>query len=426
MSIQEIAKRYFGEVRDEVEMAGYYLGPFTSQYLRAAISISVGFGAAFLMYVIDTIAGTSYIGFGTMLLIGTIFAIYIAWNEVKVQVPANHVAIITFFGRRRTIYLHEGDYWWIGSRFFFGASTQPLPKAKNIAQGAGEEQGYVYIGTRILQIWNDRRSKDIKLTLPARAGSTVTMNLSIEITTIDPMRYAQSDDPILLVSERARAGLRKTLTYFRDTDVSGAKSAVAAVLEGHVVLAAFTNKRVGSYLVGSMVQNLSGKPMYEIIDENTESREVIRLTNAFITRLMQEGNPEMLKAATDSQGGLVIETISIVETLNSVMEEVGTRIKDVIISDAQLSAKVRDASEAAAAEGAQREQQITSADTQAEVMARLAAGKNAAGVTELDQLLAAAADGNPSVKITHVTGSGNNRLVTAAVAGGQQIGGNRP
>lgn len=425
-----LAKQHFYDER----LVGIYIGPFAALLPRAVISIFAGGLLASIMLAIDIFAGTELIGTLAWLGLTTVFAIYVAWTEEKVTVPVNHVAFVTFFGRRRHIYLREGDYYWIGRRFFFGISRTPLPNAKNVAAGEGEEQGFVFVGNRTLQIWNSRQNKVITLTLPSRAGSTVTTNLTLKITIHDPMKWALSDDPILQIAEQARAGLRKALTFFRDTDVSGAKSAVVALISGKRVLTSFTTKKQGSYLVGTMVQDQSGLPMYEVvnivqkIDEDDEAfarREATELQQKreeFTQKVKRDGNPKMVEVAKDAQGNLIVATLNIEEKLNTVIAEVGSYTESVVISDAQLSQIVREASEKAASEGAQREQQITSAQTQSEVVDILASARQKNGVTELDQLIAAAADGNQGVHITHISGS-NNPIVQAAVAAANNLKG---
>lgn len=431
-TLTRVNEKYFSDTK----MVGFYVGPFTSLYLRAAISLLAGGLVATFMYAIDTFAGTELLNVLWWFGLSILFSVYIGWNEEKTVVPVNHVAFVTFLGRRWHIFLREGEYYWIGRRFFLDISRTPLANAKNVAKGDGEEQGFVYVGNRTLQIWNNRQNKVITLTLPTRAGSTVTTNLTVKITTRDPMKWALSDDPILQIAEQARAGLRKALTFFRDTDVSGAKSAVVALISGKRVIAAFTAKKAGSFLVGTMVQDKSGLPMYEVINivqtpgetaeafAQREAAELQQKKEAFITALVRDGNPDMVSAAKDKEGNLIVAELNIEEKLNTVVAEVGAYIENVVISDAQLSDTVRVASEAAASEGAQREQQVTSAETQAEVMQRLAAARQGTQVDDLDRLLAATADGNKGVQVVHVSGS-DNPIIKAAIAGGKQIGGNK-
>jgi len=416
-------KKYF--IDDN--LVGFYIGPFGSLFVRGIISVAAGFLLATIMYYIDFFAGTDLLNYVTWFGLIAIFAVYVGWTEEKVTVPVNHVAFVTFLGRRRKIFLREGEYYWIGRRFFLDISRSPLANAKNVARGKGEEEGFVYVGNRTVQIWNSRQNKNITLTLPTRAGSTVTTNLTIKIVTRDPMKWAHSDDPILQVAEQARAGLRKALTFFRDTDVSGAKSAVVALISGKRVITSFTTKKVGSSLIGTMIQDTSGLPMYEVVEvkpgEDAEGK--LRLAKEkFIERMESDGNPVIVEVAKDNRGKLIIAELNIEEKLSKAVDELGAFIENVVISDAQLSDTVRIASEAAASEGAQREQQTTSADTQVEVMKKLADARKGTMVDDLDRLLAASADGNKGVQVVHVSGS-ESSLIKAAVAAGKQIGGNK-
>ncbi len=410
---------------------GIYLNPITVFVLRVVFSLIGGIFIALIFSAIDSATDFELMGIGWWLLFGLGLAALLSSKDTLVTVPVNHVAVITFFGARRHIFLREGDYPWYAKKFLFNISTTPLPGVKNIFKGNGEEQGFVYIGKRTLEIWNDRKSAETTISLPARSGSSVAVKMTIEQQTIDPIEWMRSNDPILKIAEQARAGLRKTLTFFRDTDASGAKSAIAAILSGETVLVAFTNKKDGSHLIGSMVQDHSGLPMSQIVDvtagdenENANKQLIATAKADFMRRLTDQANPAMLESAKSKNGEIQIAELSITEKLRPIVEGTGSNMTLVTISDVQLSEKVRSASESAASEGAQRDQQITSALTQVEVMETLAKGRKTHGVSELDQVIAATADGNTGVQVVYVAGS-ESSLVKAAVAGGKQIGGSK-
>lgn len=410
---------------------GIHLSPLSTFGLRIIVSLIGGLVIALILSAIDSATGFDLMGTSWWLLFGVILAFYLGTGDPLITVPVNHVGVVTFLGERRNIFLYEGEYPWYAKKFFFSVSDTPLPSVKNVFAGNGEEQGFVYLGKRTLEIWNDRKSANTTISLPARGGSTVSVKMTIEQLTHDPIEWMRSNDPILQIAEQARAGLRKTITFFRDTDASGAKSAIAAILSGDTVLTAFTNKKDGSHLVGTMVQDQSGLPMYEIVDvkpgvENKEINEklVALAKEKFLLRLETEADQSMLKVTKNKAGEIQVAELSIAEKLRPIVEGTGSIMTHVIISDVQLSDKVRQASEAAASEGAQREQQLTSAETQAEVMATLAAARSKHGVSELDQVIAATADGNTGVQVVYVAGS-ENSIVKAAVAGGKQIGGSK-
>ncbi len=410
---------------------GIYLNPISALVLRVVVSLTGGIAIALIFSAIDQATDFELMGMGWWLLFGVMLSFYLGTSDPLVTVPVNHVGIVTFFGTRYGVFLKEGEYSWYAKKFFFGVSSTPLPGAKNIFKGAGEEQGFVYMGKRTLQIWNDRESENTTISLPARAGSTVSVKMTIELLTLDPIEWTRSNDPILQIAEQARAGLRKTLTFFRDTDAAGAKSAIAAILSGETVLAAFTNKKDGSHLIGSTVQDQSGLPMYEIVDveagagnEAVNKQLIAVAKEKFLLKLERLANPNMLDSAKNKGGEIQVAELSVAEKLRPIVEGTGSVMTHVTISDVQLSAKVRDASESAASEGAQRDQQLTSAQTQAEVMKTLAEARTSNGVSELDQVIAATADGNTGVQVVYVAGS-ENSLIKAAVAGGKQIGGSK-
>lgn len=456
--VQDLAKKYLtdtttiGVPAKPVDRTGWYINPITAQFVRILISLPVGLILAFTLMMIDTVTGTNTFGFGSWFLIGLFFAAVIAWNEQLLNIPANHVGIMTFFGSRYPIYLKEGDYYWTGGRLLISVTEQALPGAKNVQAGDGEEQGRVFVGKRVLRIWNDTASKSISLMLPARAGSTVKINFTVILTTLDPMKWALADDPVLQVAEQARAGVRKSVTFFRDTDVSGAKSAVTALVAGNRVIVTFITRNVHSLLPGTMMQDKSGIPMYDIIparplrDPTASDLEHLATETAYDAaeetlkevyrqKILRDGNPDMLKAVAKQTNKVieqadkeevVVTILNIEESLDFVLIKLGAGLDNIILSDAQLSEAVRNASEAAASEGAQREQQLTSATTQAEAMKILAKARDGTTVTELDQIITAAADGNKGVNVIHVTGAGaQSDLVRAATAAGQLIGGKK-
>jgi len=411
------------------DRVGRYFTTITTQFSRVIISVIAGL-LVYPLALFDLVSGVNLLPFWLWTLVGIMLAIYIGWNEEAFNIPANHVGIMTFLDRRYAIYLKEGGYTWIGRRFFIDVTNQPLPGAKNVQAGDGELQGRVFIGQRILQIWNDRTTKNINISLPARAGSSVIVNLTITVRTVDPMLWASADDPILKISEQARAGLRKAVQFFRDTDIAGAKSAVAALIEGDRVVTAFTMKKSGSQLFGTMVQEKSGVPMYRVIKMIKKGEDITAymaniqvVKEEFRQEVARLGNPELLKAASDSEG-LVVAVLNIEESVDEVMEKVGVTLDKIVISDAQLSQVVREASERAAAEGAQREAQLTSAETQSEVIRKLSEAREGLKTDDLDRLIAATQDGNEGIQIIHVTGN-NTDLVKGLVAGGQQIGGKK-
>jgi len=411
------------------DKVGHYLTPINLVIVRVALSLAGGIISAILLMIIDTVSGIELMTADLWLLFGLILSGYYgSADEPAVTVPVNHVGVFTFLGKRHPWYVEEGSYPWYGKKLFFNISSSPLPNAVNVAGAVGEEQGFVYMGVRVLPIWNDKDSKLANISLPSRMGSNVKVRLTIRVITKNPLEWMKPDDPILQIAEQARAGLRKTVSFFRDTDAVGAKSAIADIMKGEIVLVAFTNKKLGSHLVGSIVQNKSGLPLMQTVDVDEKLdpaviQQIVALArDRFEEKLQREGDPDMLVAAKNKEGRVEIAELSVSEKLRSIVSETGSQMLDVTISDVQLSDKVREASEAAASEGAQREGQITSAETQSEVMKVLAAGRKEAGVDDLDRLLAASADGNAGVKIVHVSGSGD-RIIKAAVAGGQQIGG---
>jgi hypothetical protein len=408
--------------------AGHYLTPIMMYIIRYTVSLIAGVLLALVFSVVDNWSDLNLMGIGWWLLFGLVMAgFFSSADEPAISVPVNHVGILTFLGGRMKIYLEEGDYPWYGKKLLFGISTTPLGNAKNVTEGPGEEQGFVYIGKRVISIWNDKDSKRATIDLPSRTASNVGVKLTLEIITTNPIVWASIDDPVLEIAEQARSGLRKTIGFFRDTDVKGAKAAITTILAGDSVITAFINKKVGSLLPWTMVQDHSGMPMYGTLSFESGLDSVVRnqrieaAKTAFRQKLKVDGLREMIGAVgVDQSGEIQVAELSISEKLQSIVAGTGSIMADVIMSDTQVSDTVRKAAEAAASEGAQRDQQITSAETQVEVMNKLArARQDNGGIDELDRILAAAADGTSNIHVNHVTGT-DNPIVKAATIHSQQ------
>lgn len=409
---------------------GYYVTPIMVYAIRYAVSLVAGILTSLFFAYIDSWSELNIMGIGWWLLFGLVLTgFFSSADDPEITVPVNHVGILTFLGSRKKIYLEEGDYPWYGKKLLCGISTTPLGKAKNVTAGAGEEQGFVYIGKRVISIWNDKDSQSPTIELPSRSGSSVGIKQTVEIKTINPLAWASIDDPILEIAEQARSGLRKVIGFFRDTDVVKAKTAITEILAGETVLVAFINKKVNSNLPGTIVQDHSGLPIYVVvnltgnIDDEVRQQRVEATKIAFCAKLEQEANQEMLDAAKNRQGQIQVAELSIAEKLRSIVADTGSVMDDVVISDVQLSAAVRAAAEAAASEGAQRDQQITSAETQVEVMNKLSEARAKNGeIDDLDRILAAAADGNSNIHVNHITGT-DSPIIKAAAVHGQQTKG---
>ncbi len=409
----------------ELTRVGWYLNTISAQVARVLVSIAGGFVLTYFLAFIFGIFNIQYLN-GLWWIIGSAMAITVAWNEPKITVPANHVGIITFLGTRYHVFIQEGDYWWLGQRFFFGISIQPLPKAENVQAGPGEAQGFVFIGKRILQIWNsaDSKVKDTVILLQTQGGSTVTSSLDVNTTTIDPIKRARVTDANLRIANTTRTGLRKAAGLIRDTDFNVAKEIVTDLIVGDRVLVVFTLKKKDSYLEGTMVKDNSGSPIYHrlVLEGKPETfpDQIAPQVVEFARLVEQTGNPEQV-SVSKRDGNLAVAILDVREKLSPILEEVGEALDNLILSDAQLSGTVREAGEKASSEGYQRTAQVISAQTQQEVAAILSFDSKGEPISDFARALAATADGNKGVSIVMVPGS--DPLTRAAIAGGQQIGG---
>lgn len=436
----------------EVTRVGWYFTTVSSQGARLLISMVGGCGLAYILTLIFWIFNIPYVTehlWKLWAVLGFVLTLNIGWNEDKMTIPANHVGFLTFLGTRRSIYLKEGDYWWLGQRFFFGVSKQPLPKGKNVQEGDGEEQGFVFTGKRILQIWDNADSvkKNIHISLQAQEGSSVTTSLDVNTTTINPMKRARVTDASLRIANTTRAGLRKAAALIRDTDFNAAKEIITDLIVGDQVLVVFTLKRVDSYLAGTMVKDNSGSPISHRLDFE-DIKEILQDPNVtekdkkaakdasiaaqiatFAKEVKANGNKTQVGVSmvkSDEEGGedkLAVAILDVREKLAPILEEVGDTLDNLILSDAQLSDVVRIAGEKASSEGYQRTAQIMSAKTQQEAAAILSVDKDGKPTSDFAKALAATQDGNQGVSIVLVPEG--DSLTRALVAGGKQIGGKK-
>lgn len=399
----------------EIKKRGIYLGPIQIQIIRLILPLIVGQCSAMLLFILDQSIESGYLTLFEYILLGIVLGLWFWFADAAqaLTVPVNHVAVITFMGARYRIYLTEGNYSWYGKKLFFDVNQDPFGNAKNISTGNGEEQGFVYIGKRTIEIWKNKKLENTELSNVTKNGSTVFTNLTVEIMTVDPVEYMRSNDPILQISEQARAGLRIALQYFRDTDAALLKSALRALLMGQTVITAFIQRIVRYTLAGSVVQDRGSSPMHRALDSTANVEDHIR---SFKADLKNNADPEFLEAAS-TDGVVNVVAISIKENLLPIVEATGATLMEVIISDVQLSDPVRKAYEEAASTGAQRDAQITSARTQEEAR-RILAPKP--GEDDLTRLLAALPDGKNNIKIIHTTGSSDPLVKAAAILGNQK------
>lgn len=407
---------------------GIYLDPLVTNFLlRPIVSLIAGLAISFGIYQFDMVTGSAIFPLWAAWLLGLLLALLFARNEETPKdkdekhlvVPKAYVAILTFFGLRLNIYLTEGDHYWLAQRFGFDRSTDPLPNSDPETYPK-EAEGFVFIGDRPLEIFFRKESKDKSLILQNIASdfSEVFTKLTIVVRTGWPLRWANSDDPILTAAERTRSALRTVVSFFSGVDNAALKAVYSKLLRGHVLFAAFINKPVGIHPRGAVIQNQSGQPIFEIA--NPDVRGDLKNKKKALSRELQKEylvDSEMFDAIPrDREGMPIIQRRRVDEHILTVMTEIGAVFVSASVSDITLSEEVTRQANIAAGESFQRTGQVLSAHTIAQTRQIIAENAGQPG-SELATMAALAKDGH--AKIIYVPG--DDALTRAIVAGASQI-----
>jgi hypothetical protein len=398
------------------EPVGIYLDPFETNFILRPIFSFVGaLGTTAFLYGLQWLIGSHalplWARIPTVVLLSCIFA----FNDSKpITVPKQYVAILTFFGMRFNIYFEEGDHYWYGMKLGFGRSTDPLPHSDPKGKYPKEAEGFVYIGSRPIGIWPNMDQKD-KFTLSnvAHDSSTIYNALTVTFKTVWPLRYANSDDPILDIAERARSALRTVVSFFVGADNAMLKSVTSKLLEGQHIVTAFTFRAIDGHPAGSVIQDRSGDRIFEIVPPEGDLEEAKRRVRERIDR---DANP-LMREVVLRDNVPVVQHKEVADHLIPVTTGTGTYFERASVSDVTLSEEVAKQANIAAGEYYQRVAQIENAK-----VIKAAQDIMKDGVDTEDgkfaTLAALARDGH--AKIVYVPDS--DRLTRAAVAGAQQIG----
>lgn len=402
------------------ERVGLYLSPIrTNLVLRPALSILAGAAIALVLYAFAWVVGSGNIfpWWAALSLAGILSAFFALNDEKAISVPKTHVAILTFLGVRFRIYLEEGDHYWYGEKIGFARSEDPMP----VPASEGEKKGFVYTGKRPIEIYerstSGEKTKNLTLANVAADFTEVRAKLTITLQVMDPLSYANSADPILDAAERARSGLRTTISFFTGVDNAVLKSSFSDLLGGKKFLTALSKKAVGVHPRGSVIQNQSGAPIFDVVPSDTPEEDVNEVKTELRNKIRTDADQEMIDALPkDSSGEIIIQEREVEDHLVPAMDAIGAHFTHASVSDFSLSKEVADQANKAASESFQRIGQVLSAQTLAEVRGILAAGLNEPG-NELATLIAAAKDGHAEIIVV----PGADSLTRAAVAGAAKL-----
>ena len=318
-------------------------------------------------------------------------------GQKTLVITTDHVGIVTWLGNRIPIFLDEGEHPWLPFWLGFGISKTPLFKTKNKipdANVAGPEQGLVYVGKDIIELWDTKQNKNPQLENVTRGGSSVFATFLIAIQVLDPLRYAKTTDPIMQIAEQARAGLRKAFSYFRDIDVTSLKSVIATLTIGDKTLVAFTSKPIDHFGEGSVVRDkalnlFAGKKGAKGYESQKQLRKRIRKNKH---NLFEDGSYKVVE-------------LDLSEKLKPTIQSCGAQLLAVAVGNITLTKGVSEASqEAEAASGPRRVATLALADAQVEARKRLTQ-KPGEEVDDMTRVIALMQSGVEGAQIVLVPGS---------------------
>lgn len=385
----------------------YWFNLIARPILSSAAGSVVGFG---LWGIIAYFSPIDPMGWELALLLSMCVALLIGWNEQEtVSVPEARVAILTFWGRRIRFYLIEGNYKWIGRRLLLDIS-----KKVSYPDTAENGQGYVYTGEIPVQIWNEAGDENITMTNLAKDESTVSATLTIVIEVDEPKLWTSSFNAILDVAERARTAFRSGISFFIGSDITDIKNLLGRMMGGRAYVTIFLQKTDDVHAAGSILRNRAGVCQIEEIDlpEGVPLKYFEQQKKAAFIRKIEENadefDPKVLKSIRDSKGKIIAEVLSISDTLDSVAAAVGARYVRASVGNIRLSPEVEGAANRAASEVYQRAAQMASAlALKAARKAALPTPAELKNPALQDTMMIAAAQDNPGVTVTHVTGGAN-------------------
>lgn len=415
------------ERRKKVECAqpvGWYLTPFhTSIILRPILSITAGGILAMSLYVFGQVIGSTLLPSWAALVLWLLSALLFGLNDKDpINVPTVYVAILTFLGMRLNIYLSEGYHPWYAGRFGFGRSTDPLPNRDGYEKE--EEEGFVFIGDRPVTIWPSREDKGkVMHMIVTGDGSSVMASLTDTFKVFWPLQWANSHDPILDIAERSRSGLRTIASFIPGFDNVKMKTIFTGLMGGETLVVGMTTKQVDIFGRGSVVQDGSGRQIFEMVpykpNESSEDRKarVAKARKRVADRVLAEGDPTMLEVALGKDKKPLIQDFHLDQHLVPVLTDCGAHLERATVSTLNFSNEVQEQANRAAGESFQRRGQRMNAETMRESSKTMRDELKKEG-GEAALAAALAADG----KASYIHVSGGDRLSRAAVAGAKSIG----
>lgn len=380
------------------------------------------------MWVVNSLFGSN-IALNWLIILG-LFMLSVYVNvpssiQAQLNVPNQHVAVLTIFGQRIAWFLTEGKYPDITSGTILGRSSDVVQDFTT-DNSSPNGPGFVNMGRLSFQLWNDMKDKSPVLTNIARNGAQVLTTVLIVLRVRNPNLVLSADEPSKEIFERARTAIRSGNSFFTDKDNAFVKTILVKLMMGKTIITAFVNtKDTTNYENGSVIRDYGGKAIImEIEDEElaglTETERKAKIESAkeeFRNLLQDEADAEMLKHVPHPEGKkLVVYDKSVDQSIDEVLHPNGIELESASVSNVQFSEPVSNAANQAASEVYQAKIMRDSATAQAKAESALREERLKSGHEpgELDKVLVAAQD-NDKIRIVHVSGTGSELAKAASL-----------
>lgn len=422
-----------------------FINVFWWQWVRVIVSLEGGIIVGLSVWLVVEIASLlglfsyNFVSFFIFMMVAAIvFFITVQSDEneenvtvVEIVPEAAYAALITWFGMvvsigGRNFYRTSGRYTWTGKYLGFGRLTKEVKEDDPFMN----KNGFIRMEKIPFVVWKDAgaRKDPNRTTVSASAKNNAPLSgkIILMITLEKPIRTVNNQDAALEIAEAVRQEWRELVLLLVDADVQRLMHNIEDVMRGKVVITCFLPKSVGAVRAGSMIRTRSGTSLYRVVepDEDPKIAEENRkkAEEEFRKDVEERADPRMLKEVKDPKGPIPINEIKVSSSISKVVQNIGGKLDEVIISNIQLSEAVVKAAEQASAEIEERLAELEHADTQVEVQKRLQEGHKENNPDDLSRL-AAIQQGGGEVRFVHVTGANANALAALGVAAAGNIKG---
>lgn len=405
-------------------------------------SVSIVAGAVLALVIETLLPGEmSWLSYSSVWLIASTF---VFWPDGKETVPAGHVAMLTFFGRRMRVYRTEGDYYWKGNVLFLDRSrvvkgegtTGKLDKDTGESIGNREDAGFIRITPFQVKVWNSSAERNIiTIKAPASNNASIFTTLTLTGQLYDPYLWVQFEDPLLALADRTREAFRGAIRHFTDSDCSDLKQRLGLLVEGYTLLGGFVRKNFKEGRPNSIIRSESGRVMVEMIapkghPERPSAAKIKKMRRTLAEQVWKRSDVHALRSALgldsneeekdkdvrpdydEARALELLQDISVEKSVDAITDDLGFTIIDGAVGDVQLSQLVQEAGDRASSEIEQRIAQTTSAATQKKAAEFIGDAAKLHG--ELAVAIAAGGDRVPGVKVAVIGGDNKDKLSRAA------------